>query len=279
MTNMLLGLFSNPVGDMLGQPSFWFGLVAVIGVVFVIVICIKNPKVGGPILITLFAILVLALDIYSIIQLDMYYNTQGGIHGFLTGIFDTNKVQVVDTLTFEITDIELKETTEGVYSASITTDKVLSLDTRASLGVFVNGMPCDTTSEVESDYAIANYVYTFYDNDKFAICTDTLILNFAFYENSTYLSLSTKGGTLPVEECVEYWHHYFNKNGFVVKIAPFTNVSGDVAYGQGDVSNYCTVSYLIDEDIVSKNLGLSVKLINANDKKEIEVFTKEDYGL
>lgn len=34
--------------------------------------------------------------------------------------------------------------------------------------------------------------------------------------------------------------------------------------------------YLIEEDIVNKNLGLSVKLINASDKKEIEVFTNEE---
>ena len=34
--------------------------------------------------------------------------------------------------------------------------------------------------------------------------------------------------------------------------------------------------YLMEEDIVNKNLGLSVKLINANDKKEIEVFTNEE---
>ena len=35
-------------------------------------------------------------------------------------------------------------------------------------------------------------------------------------------------------------------------------------------------TYLVDEDIVSKNLGFTVKLINANDKKEIEVFTKDE---
>ncbi|SCI13162.1 Tyrosine recombinase XerD [uncultured Clostridium sp.] len=34
--------------------------------------------------------------------------------------------------------------------------------------------------------------------------------------------------------------------------------------------------YLIEEDIVNKNLGLSVKLVNATDKKEIEVFTKDE---
>ncbi|GKZ02642.1 hypothetical protein ANS017_13140 [Paraclostridium bifermentans] len=36
----------------------------------------------------------------------------------------------------------------------------------------------------------------------------------------------------------------------------------------------CT--YLVDEEIVTKNLEFAVKLINANDKKEIEVFTKDE---
>lgn len=35
-------------------------------------------------------------------------------------------------------------------------------------------------------------------------------------------------------------------------------------------------TYLVDEEIVSKNLGFSVKLVNATDKKEIEVFTKDE---
>lgn len=35
-------------------------------------------------------------------------------------------------------------------------------------------------------------------------------------------------------------------------------------------------SYMIEEEIVTKNLGYSVKLINAIDKKEIEVFTNEE---
>lgn len=35
-------------------------------------------------------------------------------------------------------------------------------------------------------------------------------------------------------------------------------------------------SYMIEEEIVTKNLGYSVKLVNATDKKEIEVFTSEE---
>lgn len=35
-------------------------------------------------------------------------------------------------------------------------------------------------------------------------------------------------------------------------------------------------TYLVEEEIVSKNLGFAFKLVNANDKKEIEVFTKDE---
>lgn len=35
-------------------------------------------------------------------------------------------------------------------------------------------------------------------------------------------------------------------------------------------------TYLIEEEVVSKNLGFAVKLVNANDKKEIKVFTKDE---
>ncbi|MCC0667605.1 tyrosine-type recombinase/integrase [Clostridioides sp. ZZV14-6153] len=35
-------------------------------------------------------------------------------------------------------------------------------------------------------------------------------------------------------------------------------------------------TYLIEEEMVTKNLGFSVKLLNATDKKEIEVFTNEE---
>jgi integrase/recombinase XerD len=35
-------------------------------------------------------------------------------------------------------------------------------------------------------------------------------------------------------------------------------------------------SYLIEEEIVMKSLGYSVKLLNAKDKKDIEIFTNDE---
>lgn len=278
MSNTLLGLFSNSFTDLLGNPKFWLGLAVVVVLGFLVFICIKYPKGGLPVLASVVAIGLACLDAYCVIQLNLYYNAEGGVHGFLTGIFETNKVEVVDNLTFEIKNIELTETTEGVYSASITTDQVLSLDSKQALGIFVNGMPCDTTSEVHSDFAYAEYPYTFYDNDKSVICTDTLILNIAFYENSTYLNLSTKGGTLPVEECVKYWHHYFNKNGFIVKVAPFDNVSSGLGYTNGDISNYAIVNYYVNNELYFADCvfkGETIDLISLDNDKFLGWQTKD----
>lgn len=277
MISTLLGLFSR--SSIFDNPSFWFTLVGIVGVIIVVYLCFKYPNLGKPVIFTAFGIMVLAIDIYCVIQLNIYYTAEGGIHGYLTGIFETNKVEVVDTLTFKVDNIELLETTEGVYSASITTDEVLSLDTRANLGVFINGVPCDTTSEVHTDYAIANYPYSFYDQDKDLVCTDTLILNFAFCNNSTYLSLTTKGGTLPVEDCVKYWHHYFNKNGFEVKIAPFNNVSTDISYSNGDISNYAVINYYVNDEFYLSDCvpkGETITLVSLELNEFLGWYTQEN---
>lgn len=270
MSNTLLGLFSNPFTDLLGNPKFWLGVGVIVILCVLIFICIKYPKAGLPVLGGVIALGLVCLDVYCVLQINYYYNAKGGIYGVLTGLLETNKVEVVDNLTFEVKNIELTESSTGVYSASITTDQVLSLDTKQSLGIFINGLPCDTTSEVHSDFAYAEYPYTFHDNDKTAVCTDTLILNIAFYENSTYLNLSTKGGTLPVEECVKYWHHYFNKNSFIVKVAPFDNVSADLGYSKGDISNYAIVNYYVNDELYSSDCvvkGETIQLIELDDNK------------
>lgn len=237
---MFLSLFSsNNIFDLLGSFSFWIFVAIAVILGFVIVTAIKYPRVGGPVLLVIFTLGILVFTGYCVIQLNYYYTSEGGIHGKLTGIFKTNEIEVVDDLSFEMTNIELTETTPGLYSASVSLDKAISLDTKQSLGVFVNGMPCDLASEVYEDFAIAKYGYTFYDNDKTAILTDTLTMNFAFYETSTYFELSTSGGS----EAVKYWHYYFNKNGFKVSIAPFDSISSDSNFTTGDVSNFALIEF------------------------------------
>ena len=104
MINLILGLFSNPFFDLLKKPVFWIALGIAVVMGFLIFICVKYPKGGLPVLGVVFALGLVVFDAYCIIQLNLYYNSEGGIHGVLTGIFDTNKVDIVDNLTFEITN-------------------------------------------------------------------------------------------------------------------------------------------------------------------------------
>lgn len=67
----------------------------------------------------------------------------------------------------------------------------------------------------------------------------------------------------------------------VIHIKEFIKFNKDRGLKIKSQNTYITVirslyNYLIEEEIVSKNIGYSVKLLNATDKKEIEVFTKEE---
>ena len=152
--------------DLLGNMQFWFTLAIIIGVIVILVSCIKYPKIGMPILVVVFGVAMICLSAYCGVQLNYYYKAEGGIYGKITGIYNTNEIEIVDNLLFELKNIELLEKTEGLYSASIMTDNVLSFDSVESMGVFINSMPCDISSQVHKDYIIANYIYTFYDNNQ-----------------------------------------------------------------------------------------------------------------
>lgn len=67
----------------------------------------------------------------------------------------------------------------------------------------------------------------------------------------------------------------------VIHIKEFIKFNKDRGLKIKSQNTYITVirslyNYLIEEDIVSKNIGYSVKLLSATDKKEIEVFTKDE---
>ena len=113
--------------------------------------------------------------------------------------------------------------------------------------VYVNNEPCYYVDNSNSNqYVIARYSYTFLDEDLKELCTDTLTFNFAFYTNSTYLSVKTEGGA----EAVKYWNYYFNKNVFEVRIEKTDYVfDNEITFGDGDISRFYTIKYYIDEEI------------------------------
>ena len=245
---MLSWLFgTDSLMELFATPSFWIGVAITVIIIAVLVVSIKNWSAGGKYIFGgLFVFINVFISAYSFIELNYYYSAKGGIHGVITGIFNTNEVQIVDNIVFEFKNIELTETSSGIYSATITTSEVLDLDGKENIGVFINDLPCSYV-EYAGDYVSANYVYTFLDEDKSILCTDTLKMRFAFYDNSTMLSISTEGGS----EAVKYWHYYINKNDFKVSIGESDYiVSGDIEYSDGDTSEWCVVTYVVGENVV-----------------------------
>lgn len=240
--------------DMLSNPTFWYTIVAIIGVIVVIIACFKFPKMGKYIIFSLLGTVLLIMTAYSLVQLEKYYSAKGGTYGQLKGFFETNKAEELDTNKLSITNIELlqNDTDTNVYSASLQITDVYILENDSEYLILINSVPC-TSSENQSDYVKAEYTYTFYNKNKEEILTDTLDITFAFYSKSTRLTLETDGGL----EAVGLWNYYFNKNTFVVELVQKSKTSQELNFVTTYVPEVpetpkCEVNISSDIDFVLK---------------------------
>ena len=237
----------------------WIWKVAIIiGVILIIYACIKYPKGGKWVLFGILIVGYLGVTAYSIVQLNYYYKAEGGIIGQITGIFNTNEVEVVDNLKFDFNNVELTQVAGDKYQAKFVTNEVLNLDDDIDYGLYVNDMPCYNVS-ANSNYVIAQYGYTFYDNSMIINCSDILTFNIAFNDKYTELSVVTNGGST----AVKYWNNYFNKNSFIVEIKekdyPTYN---DIEFAEGDVSSYPVVTFLSKGELLETQIYVSGSTIN-----------------
>ncbi len=192
--------------------TWLYAILGAIVIIAILVAVIKYPA-SRVYVFTFLGIGLICLTIYSGINLNYYYTEQGGIFGYIDGIFDTNSVEV-EELTIKLDNIEMTREHEDstIYSAEVLTNEVMTIDGEVNYSLFINGQPLSKV-EYATDYVIAEYDYIFMGVEKEILCEDTLFIRFAFYSNSTFMSVSTSGG----EEAVKYWNYYFNKNTFVVE--------------------------------------------------------------
>lgn len=90
---------------------------------------------------------------------------------------------------------------------------MLKLDNDKNYTVLVNNEDISINA-IESGYINASFRYNFFDNNLQTLCDDTLYMNFAFYNNSTYLKLYTEGG----QNAVNYWNKFIANNNFTIEI-------------------------------------------------------------
>lgn len=222
---------------LLFNQSFWYDVLIVVAIIGIIAFCAKYPN-GKIFVFTFLGLAVVIFTMYAGVQLNYYYKAQGGVYGYITGLFKPNEV-TIENAEFTFSNMELKQISGDEYGAYITTDDVISFENGKAYGLFINKMPAKTTS-FSSDYIQAQYTYAFYDNQRELLMQDTLFFNFAFHTNSTNIEIFTKGGS----EAVKYWNYWFNKNVFVASI-------DQVNYVQAQSFNYRDLKLAEDESIVA----------------------------
>lgn len=200
------------------NTSWLIDVIVIIAIVAIIISLIKFPNarwfIGSVV-----SIVLIATAIFSLIEINSFYKTKGGIYGQLTGYFNKNQV-VVSDMTFDFKDIMLTENGikdgNGInigYNAKFLSDKVFDMSVDKTYELFINNVPVKIKDSA-SDYVLAEYEYVFLDKNKVELFVGTLSLEFAFYEQQTTFNVSTTDGS----EGVKFWNDYFNKNSFVVKI-------------------------------------------------------------
>ena len=228
-------------------------------IVAIVIACLKTK--GGKIFLGVaLGFIFIVGTAYCGIQLNYYYTATGGIYGQIVSLYNPNQVQITSNVEYLFKNVVMSQENGYTYSARITSDSVLELvlEENATYGVYVNGMPCNYV-EISNDYVIAKYSYAFYDDDFNKVMSDTLTLKFAFYTNSTSLSVTTDAGA----DAVKYWNYYFNKNIFKVTIDnKGYDYSTDINFATGDISEYAVVTYYFNDELYLKQVYKKGNTIN-----------------
>lgn len=165
-----------------------------------------------------------ASGVMSFGNLNLYYQSKGGVIGEITSIFEKNQVEIIEEekeINFNFSNVVLMKNANGKYSASITSDTLLKLDSNESYFIYVNDEPC-TTVKCETKDIYATYSYVFMDRidgEYRVLRDDVMTFYFALYDNYSYLYIEVENG----EETSGLWNAYFNKNDFKVKISKVDN--------------------------------------------------------
>ncbi len=238
--------------SLLFNTTFWYGLLAAAIVIAIIWICGKYPSARvfvATAVIIIISVVLLGTSIYCGVNLNAYYNETGGIFGAITGIYDTNTSEVNDEFDIKITNLELTQSNGDTYTATVMIDEVFTFEDDTQYAIYIND---NFVNNISSPiYARAEYTYQFQNNSLTELLTDTLILDFAFYNNSTTLIITTNGGS----DAVGYWNSYFNNNNFVISIKESTyNPGTDLTYSDGEFGEYYYVNFYAEDGYLYSKL-------------------------
>jgi len=185
------------------------GVLLVVGA---ILLCIFVPEARKFVL-SFVAIIFVGLSTYCGIQLNFYYSAEGGIYGYINGLLGVNISTKIEDMKFSLNNIVLTQDDGDEFSALIYPDEVISLENDKDYTIFVNNVPLIPV-DASNNFIIADYTYTFYNDDMTIALVDSLRFNLSFDDYLTTFKITTFGG----QTAVNYWNSYFAKNKLEIEI-------------------------------------------------------------
>ena len=253
MNSMLLSLFSN-IETLLKM------IILIIVLVGILYLCVKIPQLV-PVIGGLLAMTIFVLGGLATIESVRYFNAHNVTIGQVIDSAFNNKssAEEVDgkTLTWNLNNLGFQYVGESKYITTIEKPKneIVDLENNDYV-LYINDIAC-SVNKTGSDYVKSEYNYSFYDNQNQLILSDTLYINFAFYNNQTIIELSTNGG----EAAVNLWKAYQVKNGFVFELKGH-------AKNEFNVAKYKTVAKAVMFENTSANIfTLNILVAEALDYK------------
>lgn len=204
--------------------KFLYAILAVIGVLLLIKILIKNEESRG----WIFGIIVFVAFCSALVcgfKIYQYATVKGGTVGdFIHSLVSSSSAEKISDYTFKFNKVafsptgnenEYKVTIEEVYKqtdeSGNETIGSFDLDLTKNWNIYVNDSNTNNTVK-GTNYINAEYIYSFYNEDLQHILTDTLKIKFVFYKNYYRVDLITTGGEL----AVDFWESYIYKEGLTV---------------------------------------------------------------
>lgn len=163
--------------------------------------------------------------IYSYGQINLYYKSSGGIHGYLEDYFKPNQSETIKDdgkLKTSFNKFNLTSDGKGYYLVTKTENIVYELDENANYVLTINDIPCESKKQVVSEedaFLTYEYTYLFGDFDEegniVIKAVDTITINYQILKEKVIITIKTGCN----EETSKFWNSYLNNKDKGLELA------------------------------------------------------------
>lgn len=234
----------------------------VIAIIFLILWILYKTRTFSPFFKTFSKVIAFGLGlclilsgVYSYVYINAYYKKEGGVYGQLSNVV-YNSIQEVqeekNTITYSFNNLVFKADENEEYSITFIQDykdedyRTRFLEgTNYSIFVYNNGDKYECNNiKYDTEWIIAEYSYVFFGsyNENDVIADDTLHFDFCFYENYSYLKITSDADY----STIQLWDSYFQKYNFEVVIEVVDEVFISEKFSESIIDGIIQITYIFD---------------------------------